>query len=101
RLVRQTLAWMDMVEAFLRHQGCFMEARQNELQLAGIAVDIADGEDSRHRAFELRRIYGNEVLMEIEPPFGDRAELHGEPEERQQGIGGEVEGAFIAFDVGG
>ena len=30
-----------------------MESGENEFQLAGIVVDIADREDARHRSFEL------------------------------------------------
>src|SRR5436190_7456911 len=82
-LEQQLLARIDDVVGGLRHQRHLVKARQDELQLAGVGVDVADGEDARFAGLELLGIHGDEVLIQVEPPIGDRPELHGEPEEGQ------------------
>ena len=72
-----------------------MEARQDQLQLAGIGVDVADGEDALDGGFELLGVHGDQVLMQVEAPFGDGAKLHGEAEERQHGIAGDIEALAV------
>ena len=72
----------------LRHQRGFVEAREDQLQLARIGVDVADGEDAGHRGLELLGVDRDQVVVELEPPVGDRAELHGQAEERQQRVAG-------------
>ena len=67
----------------LRHQRRLVEAREDELELAGIGVDVADGENAGHAGLEFLRIDRDQVLVELQSPIGDRPELHGEPEERQ------------------
>ena len=68
----------------------FMKTGQDQLELARIGVDVADGENARNARFEFRRIDGDQVLIEIDSPTGDRPELHGEPEERQHVVAGVV-----------
>ena len=41
-------------------------------------------------SLEFLGVHGNQVLVEIETEIGDRPELHGETEERQQRIGREL-----------
>ena len=79
----QLLIRIDVFVDLLRHERALVEARQDQLQLARIGIDVADGEDALLARLELLRVDGNQVLFEIEPPIGDRAELHGEAEERQ------------------
>ena len=81
---------IDEVNGGLRHQRRLVEAAEDQLQLAGIGVDVADGENPRFRSLELRRIDRDQVLLEIDPPIGDRAELHRQAEERQQPRAGDV-----------
>jgi hypothetical protein len=63
-----------------------VEARQDQLQLAGVGVDVADREDTGHAGLELLGVDRNEVFIEIDPPMSDRPELHGEPEEGKQAV---------------
>src|SRR5216684_9039270 len=46
-LEHQPLAGEDVVVGLLGHQGCLVEAAQDELELARISVDVADREDAR------------------------------------------------------
>ena len=63
-----------MVRALGGERG-LMETRQDQLQLARIGVDVADGENARNARFELRRVDGDQILMEIDAPVwrSDRA----------------------------
>ena len=54
-LEAQLLVRLADVERGLRHQRRLVKARQDQLQLARIGVDVADGEDARRLAFELAR----------------------------------------------
>ena len=56
-LEAQLLVRLADVERGLRHQRGLVKARQDQLQLARIGVDVADGEDARRLAFELRRVH--------------------------------------------
>src|SRR3546814_11891677 len=60
-----------------------------------IAVDVADREDARHRGLKGRSVDNDVVLVEIQPEVGDRAELHGQAVERQQGVAGYGELALL------
>src|SRR6266446_10460494 len=51
-LEHQTLVGEDVVVGLLGHQGCLVEAAQDELELTWISVDIADREDARHVGLE-------------------------------------------------
>src|ERR1700733_3206927 len=48
----QPLARIDVVEGLLRHQRALVKSGQDQLKLAGIPVDVADGENARHAGFE-------------------------------------------------
>ena len=54
---------MDVVVRALGGERGLMEPGQDELQLAGIGVDVADGENARNAGLEFRRIDGNQVFM--------------------------------------
>ena len=79
----------------LRRQRGFMKAREDELQLAGIAVDVADGEDAGRRGLEGFGADADQVLVEIEAPFGHWPKLHRQAEEGQHRIAGDVENAAV------
>src|ERR1700709_317231 len=79
----------------LRHQRTFMETRENELQLAGIGVDIADGKNAGHIGLERRSLNRNKVVLKLEAPVRDRTELHRQSEERQHGIAIELESCIV------
>src|SRR5437879_2966031 len=51
-LEHQPLVRVDVAVRLLRHQRTFVEAAQDQLQLAGIGVDIADGENSSDAGLE-------------------------------------------------
>src|SRR5690242_7071686 len=51
-LKHQPLVRINVAVRLLRHQRAFVEAAQDQLELAGIGVDIADRENSRHTGLE-------------------------------------------------
>ena len=66
----------------LAHQGGFVKARQNQLQFSRIAIDIANRKDTRLRGRKFFRIHRYAVLVEIEPPIGNRPKFHCQAEKR-------------------
>ena len=50
------LSGIDVAVRLLRHQRRLVEARQDELELARIPVDVADGEDAGHAGLERRGV---------------------------------------------
>ena len=74
-----------------------MEARQDQLQLARIVVDVTNGEDALLRCRELLGIHRDQVLFQVKAPVSHRTQLHGQPEERQHGVAGNIELAFLAL----
>ena len=86
-------------ECLLRHQRSFVETRQDEFELAGIAVDVADREQSRHRSFEFLRVHRNQILMQIDPPGRHGPELHRQTEERKERVCGNRNIALGSFDL--
>src|SRR3546814_8457873 len=70
----QLLVRMHVVEGLVRHQRRLVEAGEDELQLAGVADDVADGEDLRRRGLELLGVHGDEVLLQVQPEA--RSEEH-------------------------
>src|SRR5262249_5977736 len=101
-LEHQALLRINVVVRLLCHQRDFVKARQDELKLSRIPIYVADGENSRNAGFERRSLDRDElVVLELEAPLGDRPELHGQPEERQERVAGElVHRAVIALDGG-
>src|SRR6185437_8796341 len=61
-----------------------VKARQDELFLAGIGVDVTHREDSRQARLEPLGVDLQGLLLELEPPFGDGPELGMQAEEDQQ-----------------
>src|SRR5450631_2749588 len=61
----------------------FVKAAQDQLLLAGIDIDIPDGEDSRHAGLKFFGVDLERLAFQIEAPFGDRAELRVQSVERQ------------------
>src|SRR6185312_13302094 len=57
---------------------------QDQLELAGIARDVADREDARYRGGAGRRVDLDMAALERDAPSGDRAEAGGESEEGEQ-----------------
>ena len=94
----QRLAGMKQRVDRVRRHRRLGEARQDQLQLARIAGDVADREDAGARACTARRIDGDAVIVEGKVPLRQRPELGRETEKRQQAIG--FEPAFIAGEVG-
>src|SRR6185437_929583 len=61
-----------------------VEARQDELFLAGIGVDVAHREDARQTGLEFLRIHLQRFLLELESPLGDGPELWMQAEEDEK-----------------
>src|ERR1700733_4378250 len=99
-LEHQALVRINVVVRPLCHQRAFVEAGQYELELARIPIDVADRENAGHAGFERRGFDWNElVVLELKTPIGDRAEFHGQAEERQQRVDRKVmHRAVVAFD---
>src|SRR5487761_1102103 len=87
---------------FLRHQRRLVKAGKDELELARIPVDVADGENARDIGLEARRVDRDElVVLQLDSPIRQRTELHGQPEERQHRIAGDIKsGTVVGFDHG-
>ena len=82
----------------MRRQGRFGEARQDQFELAGIKGDVADRENAGARGGATRGIDANAVVVDVQPPGAERAEIGRETEKRQQAVG--VEAARFAGEVG-
>ena len=54
-----------------------MEARQYQLQLAGIGIDVADGEDAGRLAFKARRVHRDQVFVQVDAELCNRPQLDG------------------------
>ncbi|MCY1231998.1 hypothetical protein D9M72_444650 [compost metagenome] len=63
-----------------------MEARQDQLLLAGVGVDVAHREDARDIGLELLGVHLDLLALQVQAPFGDRAQLGRQAEEHQQVI---------------
>src|SRR6202043_3930212 len=79
----QRLAGMDQREDRMRRLRRLGKPAEDELELAGICRNVADGEDAGLRALAGGGIDGNVVLHEIEAPSRDRSEIHRQAEEGQ------------------
>ena len=67
--------------------GGFGETGQDQFQFTRINGDIADRKQTRPSRRHGGRIDLNQVLVQVQAPIGDRAQLLQQAEERQQGIG--------------
>src|SRR4029077_8142757 len=70
-----------------RGQRRLVEPGQDQLLLARVGIDVADGEDAGHAGLELLGVDLQRALLQSEPPLGDRPELRMQPEEHQQLVG--------------
>src|SRR4051794_16627760 len=61
------------LERLLAHQRRLVESGQDQLELAGIGADVANGENPGLVGGELGRVDRDQVAIEVEPPLGDRA----------------------------
>src|SRR5262249_55307513 len=84
-LETQRFVRMHVTTSGLRHKRSLMKPGKDELQLTGISIDVADGEDALAPGLEFLGVHRDQVLVEIEPEMR-RPELHGEPEEGKQGV---------------
>src|SRR6266550_414860 len=77
-----------------------MEARQNELELSGIPVDVADCEDAGNIGLERSRFDRDQFpILHFDAPIRDRPEFHGQSEERQQSVAANIiNGSVVALD---
>src|SRR3546814_17290875 len=75
-----------------------MEAGQDHLQLPGIPVDIADGEDARLGRLELLGIRRDQVLVQVQAELGDRTQLHRQSVEGEQRVAFDLEDAVRSLE---
>ena len=92
---RKVLVRMDVAMGGLRHERSLMKPGKDEFQLTRIGIDVADGENAFGAGLEFLGVDRDQVLVEIEPEIRDRPELHGEPEEGKQRVGGNLSGRAI------
>ena len=71
---------------------CLVKAAQDELLLAGVGVDVADGMDAGHAGLEFFRVHLQRLLLEIETPLRDRPELRMQSEKCEHMISGNLQG---------
>src|SRR5215469_2409536 len=77
-----------------------VKSGQDELLLARVGVDVADGEHAEETRLELLGIHRERALLECQTPLSDRTELWMQPEEHQQLLGLERGSrAVAALDV--
>src|SRR5262245_54228327 len=76
-LETQGFVRMHVTMGSLRHQRSLVKAGKNELQLTGIGVDVANGENALGAGLELLGIHRNQVFLEMEPEIGDLADGRG------------------------
>src|SRR6267378_7235920 len=69
----------------------FVKAAEDELFLARIGVDVADGEDSRDAGLEFLGIHFERPLLQFQAPFRDGTQLRMQTVEREYVIGGQCE----------
>jgi hypothetical protein len=60
-LEQKLLVGIDVTMGLLRGERDLVEARKDELQFAGIRVDVADSKYARMARFEFLGVDGNEV----------------------------------------
>src|SRR3954447_14152132 len=85
----------DVAVHLLGRERALVEAREDELQLARIMVDVADREDAGHVRLEFLGVDRDQVLVEVQAPVGDRPELHGQAEEGQHHVRRDLEGRAV------
>src|SRR5205085_2135110 len=78
----QRLARIDQRVDRVRRQRCLGEARQDQLEFAGVGGDIADREDAGPRGGAGGRVDADVVVVEVEAPGGQRAEIGSEAKKR-------------------
>ena len=74
----------DIVASSKSGQRALVEPRQNELLLAGIGIDVPDGEYSGNARFEASSVDNNLLAFEVEPPCFDGTELRLQTEENEE-----------------
>ena len=78
----------------------FVKARQDELLLARIGIDVAHGKDTGDAGLELLAVDFQSFAVELEFPLRDRSQLGVQTEEGEQLIGLEsVQRAIGPFDL--
>ena len=63
-----------------------MEAAEDELELAGVGVDVADGVHTGQRRAVVLGVHHDGIVGEVQVPVADGAELGREAKERHEGI---------------
>jgi hypothetical protein len=69
-----------------------VEPAQNQLLLARVVIDVADRENPGNAGLEFLSVHLECFLLELEPPFGHRAELGMQPKKREHLVGGNLVG---------
>src|ERR1700681_1084883 len=74
-LEHQSLVRIDVAVRLLGHQRAFVEAAQDQLQLAGIGVDVADRKNAGYAGLKSRGLDRHKVILKRNAPVRDRPEL--------------------------
>ena len=83
-LQEHTLFREDVVASGKGSERTFMEARQDELLLARIGIDVANSEDTRDVRFKASRVDNDLLTFQGEAPVFDRAKLGLQAKEDQE-----------------
>jgi hypothetical protein len=77
-----------------------VKAGKNELELAGIPIDVPDRENAGDTGFETCCFDRDQlVIVQLKAPIRHRSELHRQSEERQQRVAGDFKiGTIVPLD---
>src|SRR5690606_37664291 len=78
------LARLEVLLDGERSERRFVKARQDQLLLARVGVDVADREDAGNIRLELGSVDDDLLLVQLEAPFCNRAQLRMQTEEHEQ-----------------
>ena len=82
---------MHAPESIMGHQRHLVKTAQNELQFARIGVDISNRINAVLISGKFFSIHLNQILVQVQPPIGNGAQLHGQAEKRQKARAGQNE----------
>ena len=67
-------------------QRAFVKAAEDQLFLAGVGVDVAHGKDAAHAGGKFFGVHHQLFALDLQVPFGNRAQLGAEAKEDQQRV---------------
>src|ERR1035438_9172347 len=78
-----------------RRESRFVKTAQDQFLLAGIGIDVSDGEDSRHAGLKFFGVDLERLAFQFKAPVGDRTQFRMQAEERQNLVRSHLERAPV------